>query len=65
MYILTDSKWNCKKFKIYKETKKTLGKKLTKKFIYSNLKDLIFNKYICKMYILADIKCNCSKPRFI
>ena len=29
------------------------------------LKDFIFYKYICKVYILADIKRNCKKSRFI
>ena len=36
-----------------------------KKFQFLNLKDFSFYKYICKMYILADIKRNCRKSRFI
>ena len=28
----------------------------TKKFLFFNVKDFIFYKYICEMYILADIK---------
>ena len=32
-------------------------------FLY--LKDFIFYKYICKMYILADIERNCRKSRFL
>ena len=35
------------------------------KFFIFNEKDIIFYKYICKMYILADIKLNCKKSRFI
>ena len=30
-----------------------------------NVKDFIFYEYICKMYILTDLKWNCKKSRFI
>ena len=30
----------------------------------SNVKDFIFYKYICEIYILADLKWNYEKPRF-
>ena len=36
-----------------------------KSFNFLNLKDFKFYKYIVKMYILADIKRNCRKSRFI
>ena len=47
MYILADLKWNCKKKNNNKE-----------KILFSNVKDFIFNKYMCEMCILVDIKWN-------
>ena len=47
-----------------------IGVKVKKKFIRNKediqffLKDFIFHKYICKMYIWADIKRRCRKSRF-
>ena len=29
------------------------------------IKDFVFYKYICKIYIMADISENCRKSRFI
>ena len=43
-----------KKIKIYIETKTTLEIKNSKKLYFCNVKDFIFNKYICEMFILAD-----------
>ena len=34
-------------------------------FLFFYLKDFKFDKYICNMYNLADIKRNCRKSRFI
>ena len=41
----------------------TYEKKYSKSLKF--LKDFIFYKYIYKMYLLADIKINCGKSRFI
>ena len=41
------------KIKINKKT--TFEKKIEKKFLIFDLKDLRFHKHICKMYILVDI----------
>ena len=38
---------------------------LPKTFLFFNLKDFIFYKFICNMYFFADIKSNCRKSRFI
>ena len=53
-----------RKMKFIKIRTKTT-KKLPKTFQFSNLKDFIFYKYICEMYIFADIKRNCRKSKFI
>ena len=37
-------------------TKKTFEFFSIKKFLTFDVKDFIFNRYICKMYILVDIK---------
>ena len=42
-----------------------IRKILPKSFLIFNLKDFIFFKYIFKVYILADIKRNYKKSRFI
>ena len=55
MYILADIKRNIK-IKIYIRTKTTFDFSDTKKFVYFNVKDFIFSKYICEIYILEDIK---------
>ena len=36
-----------------------------KTFLFFYVKDFIFDRYICNMYILADIKWNCRKSRYI
>ena len=46
------------KNKVYKETKTTY------KFLFFYLKDFTFYDYICKMYILTEIKRSCRKSRF-
>ena len=55
MYILADIK-EIVKIKIYIGTKTTFDFPGTIKFLFFNVKEFIFNKYICEMYILADIK---------
>ena len=55
MYILADIK-EIVEIKVVIETKTTFDFSETKKFLFFNVKDFIFNKYICEMYILADIK---------
>ena len=40
-------------------------KKLNKKSLSFNEKDFIFYTYICKMFILEDIRWNCKNLRFI
>ena len=58
MYILADVKWNCKNSRFIYEQRQLLKKYLNKKFVifvfyvFFYLKDLIFYKYICKMYKL-------------
>ena len=37
----------------------------TKNSNFFDLKDFIFYKHICKMYIMVDIKGNCKTTRFI
>ena len=65
MYILADIKRNYWK-SIFKYKQRRLLKKFeNKKFVFSNEKDFIFYKYICKMNILADIKGNCKNSWFI
>ena len=44
------------KIKIYIGTKTTFDIFRYKKFVFFNVKDFIFNKFICEIYILADIK---------
>ena len=56
MYILADIKRNCRKSRFIKEQRRLLIFTDTKKFVFFNVKDFIFLKYICKIYILADIK---------
>ena len=56
MYILADIIRNCKKRFIYIGTKTIFDLFRYKKFLFFNVKDFIFNKYICEIYILADIK---------
>ena len=42
-----------------------IQKILPKTFVFFNLKDFIFYKFICNMYFLADIKRNWRISRFI
>ena len=56
MYILADMNRNCRKKKIYIGTKTTFEKIQNQKIVFFNKKDFIFYKYICKMYISADMK---------
>ena len=65
MYILADMNRNCRKKKIYIGTKTTFEKIQNQKIVFFNKKDFIFYKYICKMYISADMKWNCKNSRFI
>ena len=44
------------KVKIFIEKKTTFDFSDTKKILFSNVKDFTFKRYICEMYILADIK---------
>ena len=36
-----------------------------KKFLFFNVKDFICNKYICEIFIFAEIKRNCRNSRFL
>ena len=56
MYNWADIKRNCRQLRFIKEQRRLLKKFGNKKFVFFNEKDFIINKYICKMYILADIK---------
>ena len=56
MYILADITRNCRKSRFIKEQRRLLIFSDTKKFLLFNVKDFIFNKYICEICILADIK---------
>ena len=56
MYILADIKRNCRQSRFLKEQRRLLIFSDIKKFLLFNVKDFIFNKYICAIYILADIK---------
>ena len=56
MYILADIKRNCRKSRFIEEQRRLFIFSDTKKFLLFNVKDFIFNKYICKIYILADVK---------
>ena len=62
--ILADIKRNIK-IKIYIGTKTTFDFSDTKKILFFNVKDFIFSKYICEIYILADIKWNWRNSRFL
>ena len=53
--ILADIKRNIK-IKIYIGTKTTFDFSDTKKILFFNVKYFIFCKFICEIYILADIK---------
>ena len=53
------------KIKIYIGTKTTFDFSDTKKFLFFNVKDFIFSKCICEIYILADIKLNWRNLRFL
>ena len=66
MYILADIKRNCRKSRFMQKQRRLLKKFRNKKNEFFNEKDSIFYKYICKMYILADIKWfqkRCDRPR--
>ena len=63
--VKVDILWDKEKNKIYKNKKRPHTKFYQKLFYFLIKKDFIFYKYIWKMYILADIKRNCRKSRFI
>ena len=63
MYILADKK-NCRHQDFYRN-RDDFGFFIYKKFLFFNVKCFIFNKIICEMYILADMKLNIRKSRFI
>ena len=56
MYILADIKRNCRISRFIKEQGRLLIFSYAKKILLLNVKDFIFNLYICEIYILADIK---------
>ena len=56
MYILADMIKKGSKSRFIKEQRRRLKKFIRKTFLFFNVKDFIFNKYICEIYILADIK---------
>ena len=60
MYILANIKEIVENQDLYKNEDDLWKKFENKKFAIFNEKDFIFYKYICKMYILADIKWNCK-----
>ena len=47
---------------VHRRKMENIKKKTTQQI---NVKDVIFYNYIFEMYILADIKRNCRKSRFI
>ena len=69
--VKADTFWVKEKNKVYWKTKTTYEiftkslKFLNLKHYFYNEKDFLFYKYICKMYILADIKWNCKNSWFI
>ena len=56
MYIFADIKIYCNKSRFILEQKRLLSFFRYRKFLFFNVKDFIFNKYNCEIYILADIK---------
>ena len=56
MYILADIKRNRRKSRFIKEQRRLLIFFRYKKLLLFDVKDLIFIKYICEIYILADLK---------
>ena len=63
--VKADIFWVKRKRKVYYLTETTYEKCFLKSFKFFNLKDFLFFEYICKMYILEDIKRNCKKSRFM
>ena len=53
------------RFDFFKEQMFMLSYNFSPLSYKNNVKDFIFNKYVFKIYILADIKLNCRKSRFI
>ena len=47
---------NCRKLRFKKEQRRLLRNFKTKKSYFFNKKYFVFYKYICEIYILADIK---------
>ena len=56
MYILADIKCNCKKSRFYRNKDDDFKKITLKNFLYFDVYDFIFSKYICEMYISANVK---------
>ena len=51
MYKLADIKWNVENQDLYRN-RDDFWKNFKQKILFVNLKDFIFNKYICKIYKL-------------
>ena len=56
MYNLADITRNCRTSRFRKEQRRLLKIFANQKIVFFKEKDFIYYKYICKMYILADIK---------